>query len=305
MTVPLVQRLPTARGRLRSDAVLAKTSWFRVGGPAEVLFSPADLDDLTGFLAALDPDIPVTVVGRASNVLIRDGGVPGVVIRLGRAFAGARVHGAVVEAGAATASADVARAAQAAGIAGFGFLEGIPGSVGGALRMNAGCHGKEVRHIVVAARAVDRAGCVHDLRATDLGLDYRQCTVPADWIFVSAQFAGAAGDPAVIAACMRQFRDQRERTQPSRVATGGSTFRNPPDQKAWVLIERAGCRGLRRNGASVSEKHANFLVNDGSASAADLEALGEDVRHRVRTETGILLEWEIHRIGRPLGGPLP
>ena len=304
MTSPLMKRLPPVRGRLRVGAVLAKTSWFRVGGPAEVLFTPADTDDLTNFLAGLDPDIPITVVGRTSNLLIRDGGVPGAVIRLGRAFAGVQVRGAHIEAGAAAASADVARAAQEAGIAGFDFLEGIPGSVGGALRMNAGCHGREARQILVAARSIDRAGQAHDMPAADLGLSYRRSSVPADSIFVSAQFAGTPGDSSVIAACMQQFRERRERTQPIRVATGGSTFRNPPRQKAWRLIDQAGCRGLRRNGASVSEKHANFLVNDGTARAADLELLAEEVRGRVHAETGILLEWEIHRVGQAPEGAL-
>ncbi len=296
--------LPEVRGRIRTDVVLARNSWLRVGGPADVVFTPADLDDLAGFLRRLDPAVAVTVVGRTSNLLIRDGGVQGVVIRLGRAFAGAAVDGAVVEAGAAAASRDVARTAQAAGIAGFGFLDGIPGSIGGALRMNAGCHGKEVRHVAVTACAVDRAGGVHHLPAAELGLGYRRCAVPPDWIFVSARLAGAPGDPAVIAACMQQFRAERARTQPVRVATGGSTFRNPPEHKAWQLIERAGCRGLRRNGARVSEKHANFLINDGTASAADLEALAEEVQRRVQADSGILLEWELHRIGRPAGGPV-
>ncbi len=298
---PLIERLPEVRGRVRAGAVLARTSWFRVGGPAEVLFSPADLEDLTGFLRALEPAIPVTVVGRASNLLIRDGGVPGVVIRLGRAFAGVAVDGDRVAVGAAAASGDVARAARTAGIAGFGFLDGIPGSIGGALRMNAGCHAKEVRHLVVEVRAVDRAGGLHRLPVAALGLGYRRCAVPAGWIFVSARLAGAAGDPAVMAACVRRFRAERARTQPLRVATGGSTFRNPPGRKAWQLIERAGCRGLRRNGARVSEKHANFLINDGTARAADLEGLGEDVRRRVQDQSGVRLEWEIHRIGRPAG----
>lgn len=304
MTSPLMKRLPPLRGRLRAGAVLAKTSWFRVGGPAEVLITPADTDDLANFLAGLDPDIPITVVGRTSNLLIRDGGVPGAVIRLGRASAGVKVGGIHIEAGAGAASADVARVAQEAGIAGFGFLEGIPGSVGGALRMNAGCHGRETRQILVSVRAIDRTGQVHDMLAADLGLRYRRSSVPADWIFVSAQFTGTLGDPSVIAACMRQFRERRDRTQPVRVATGGSTFRNPPRQKAWRLIDQAGCRGLRRNGASVSEKHANFLVNDGTACATDLELLAEEVRGRVHAETGILLEWEIHRVGQAPEGAL-
>ncbi len=298
-----MERLPEVRGRLRAGAVLGRTCWFRVGGPAEVLFTPADMADLSEFLTGLPADVPVTVLGRGSNLLVRDGGVSGVVIRLGRAFSGIQVDGHTVEAGTAAASADVARAAQAAGVAGFGFLEGIPGSVGGALRMNAGCHGREVRHVLTAVRAVDREGRVHDVPADELQLGYRHCGAPEDWIFVSARFTGATGDPAVIAACMRDFRERRERTQPTRVATGGSTFRNPPDHEAWKLIDEAGCRGLRRNGAQVSEKHANFLVNDGSATAADLELLAEDVRRRVQAATGVVLEWEIRRIGDPATGP--
>lgn len=293
--------LPPVRGRIRKDAVLARTSWLRVGGPAEFLFTPADEEDLCSFLAGLSLEVPVTVVGRASNLLVRDGGVDGVVIRLGRAFADVRVDGESVETGAAVADTDVARVAGEAGLAGFAFLDGIPGSIGGAVSMNAGCHGSDTSRVLERVRAVDRAGRVHEAEAADLGMRYRGTDAPADWIFVSARFRGVPGDRGAIRRCMESFREERGGNQPQGVATGGSTFRNPPGGEAWRLIERAGCRGLRRGGARVSEKHANFLVNEGGATADDLERLAEEVRRRVLEDSGVDLEWEIRRIGRPAG----
>lgn len=293
--------LPPVRGRIRKDAMLARTSWFRVGGPAEFVFTPADEEDLCSFLAGLGTEVPVTVVGRTSNLLVRDGGVSGVVIRLGRAFTDVRVVGESVEAGAAVADADVARVAREAGLAGFAFLDGIPGSVGGAVFMNAGCHGSDTSRVLEGVRAVDRRGRVHEMDAAGLGMRYRETDAPADWIFVSARFRGVPGDPDAIRRSMESFREERGRVQPQGIATGGSTFRNPPGEKAWRLIERAGCRGLRQGGAHVSEKHANFLVNEGDATAADIETLAEEVRRRVLEESGVALEWEIRRIGRPAG----
>lgn len=293
--------LPPVRGRIRKNAMLARTSWFRVGGPAEFVFTPADEEDLCSFLAGLGTEVPVTVVGRTSNLLVRDGGVSGVVIRLGRAFTDVRVVGESVEAGAAVADADVARVAREAGLAGFAFLDGIPGSVGGAVFMNAGCHGSDTSRVLEGVRAVDRRGRVHEMDAAGLGMRYRETDAPADWIFVSARFRGVPGDPDAIRRSMESFREERGRVQPQGIATGGSTFRNPPGEKAWRLIERAGCRGLRQGGAHVSEKHANFLVNEGDATAADIEALAEEVRRRVLEESGVALEWEIRRIGRPAG----
>jgi UDP-N-acetylmuramate dehydrogenase len=303
----LIDRLPPVRGRYKENAPLAPVTWFRVGGPAEVLFRPADVDDLARFLAERPADVPITILGVASNVLIRDGGVPGVVIRLGREFAGLAVDGTDVRAGAAAMDVNLARLACTAGIAGLEFLSGVPGTIGGALRMNAGAFGGEMKDVVVAAEALDSGGRRHCLSACDLGFGYRSTAVPADWIFVSAHLRGHSGDPAAIARRMDEIRAQREQTQPIRVRTGGSTFTNPPGGKAWELIAAAGCRGLTRGGAMVAEKHCNFLINTGSATAADLEALGEEVRRRVFQTSGVALHWEIRRIGvaAPGRGPEP
>jgi UDP-N-acetylmuramate dehydrogenase len=304
----LIGRLPPVRGRLSEAVPLAPLTWFRVGGAAEILFRPADDEDLAGFLAGKPPEVPVTVIGVASNLLVRDGGVEGVVIRLGRGFAGIAVSGETVVsgesivAGAGALDSSVALAAAEAGIAGLEFLSGVPGTIGGALRMNAGAYGGETRSVLRRAVAVDGSGRRHDLAASELGLSYRHCGVPADWIFIEAEFAGTRGDPASIARRMQEIQAAREASQPIRARTGGSTFANPPGGKAWELIDRAGCRGLRRGGAQVSEKHANFLINTGSATAADLEGLGEEVRRRVFETSGIVLDWEIKRIGRPLPG---
>jgi UDP-N-acetylmuramate dehydrogenase len=293
----LVDRLPAVRGRYTENAPLGPITWFRVGGPAEVMFRPVDVEDLAGFLAGKPGDVPVTVLGVGSNLLVRDGGVAGVVVRLGRGFAGIAIEGERVTAGAAALDVNVAVVARDAGIAGLEFLGGVPGTIGGALRMNAGAYGAETKDVVVDARAVDGEGRVRDLEPGDLGFGYRFCAVPRDWIFVSARLRGRFGDRAAIARRTEEIRTARERTQPVRSRTGGSTFANPPGAKAWELIERAGCRGLTRGGAKVSEKHCNFLINTGDATAADLEALGEEVRRRVFETSGVGLEWEIRRIG--------
>jgi UDP-N-acetylmuramate dehydrogenase len=298
----LIERLPPVRGRLTEDAPLAPVTWFRVGGAAEILFRPADAEDLAAFLAAKPSDVPVTVIGVASNLLVRDGGVKGVVIRLGRGFVEIRSEGSEVEAGAGALDLNVALTAQQAGIAGLEFMSGIPGTVGGGLRMNAGAYGREFKDVLVSAVALDGKGARHALAPAALGLGYRHCSLPEDWIFIAARFAGEAGDPAAIGRRMAEIQAAREASQPIRARTGGSTFANPPGEKAWELIDRAGCRGLRIGGAAVSEKHANFLINTGNATAADLESLGEEVRRRVHEATGIMLRWEIRRIGEPQGG---
>jgi len=298
-TPRLIERLPRVRGRLTENAPLAQLTWFRVGGAAEVMFRPADLDDLAAFLAGKPKGVPVTVIGVASNLLIRDGGVPGVVIRLGRGFVDVVTTEDEITAGAGALDLNVALAACTAGIADLEFLSGIPGTVGGGLRMNAGAYGREFKDALREVTALDGDGHRHDLEPGEMDLSYRHCGVPADWIFVTARLKGRRDDPSAIGARMAAIQAQREATQPIRARTGGSTFANPPGHKAWELIDRAGCRGLTRGGAAVSDKHTNFLINTGHATAADLEALGEEVRRRVRDKTGIGLEWEIKRIGVP------
>jgi len=294
---PLIERLPAVRGRLTAGASLASITWFRVGGPAEVLFKPADLDDLTVFLARTPEDVPLTVVGVGSNLLVRDGGVPGVVIRLGRDFAGIDFDEDRLTVGAAALDLTVSTAAWEAGVSGLEFLSGVPGTIGGALRMNAGAYGGEMQEITLSARAIDRTGGWRDLKHTDFGFSYRHTTVPDNWIFIDAVLQGRPGSPEEIAQRMADIRSKREESQPLRTRTGGSTFANPPGHKAWQLIDQAGCRGLRIGDAQVSEKHCNFLINAGSASASDLEDLGEEVRRRVFDRSGITLDWEIRRIG--------
>jgi UDP-N-acetylmuramate dehydrogenase len=290
-------RMPKLRGRLLANQSLAELTWFRVGGPAQVLLMPDDEDDLAYFLANLPSDIPVTVVGLGSNLIVRDGGVAGVVIRLGRGFREVAVEGHNLRAGAAVPDVKVARAAQEAGLSGLSFLRGIPGSIGGALRMNGGAYGREIKDALVEARAVDRSGKVHHLSNGDMGLSYRHSGVSDDHIFTQALFRAERGDVAVIAAEMDKITEAREATQPVKSRTGGSTFKNPPGQKAWQLIDAAGCRGLRIGDAQVSEMHCNFLINLGKASAADIETLGETVRQCVKESSGVALEWEIKRIG--------
>lgn len=301
----LIASLPPVRGRLSESASLAKVTWFGVGGPAEVLFKPADADDLAAFLKEKPKDLPVTVIGVGSNLLVRDGGIPGVVIRLGREFARIEVNHADIICGAGALDGNVARAAQEAGVTGVEFLSGVPGTIGGALRMNAGAYGAEMHNVVVGAVALDAQGNRHELNAEDLGFSYRKSAVPADWIFIEAHLLGHAGQAADIQARMDDIKNAREDSQPLRTKTGGSTFKNPEGLKAWKLIDDAGCRGLRIGGAHVSEKHCNFLINDGDATAADLEALGEEVRRRVKETSGVELQWEIRRIGVSVKGGKP
>jgi len=300
ITADLKAKMPSLRGRLLANQSLAELTWFRVGGPAQVLFMPEDEADLSSFLANLPGEIPVTVIGLGSNLIVRDGGVPGVTVRLGRGFGEVAIEGLNIRAGAAVPDVKVARAAQDAGIAGLSFMRGIPGGVGGALRMNGGAYGGETKDALVEARAVDRTGRIHVLSNADMDYTYRHCGVPADYIFTQALYRGSRGDPAVIAAEMDKITESREATQPIKSRTGGSTFKNPPGGKAWQLIEAAGCRGLKVGGAQVSEMHCNFLINLGDAAAADIEALGETVRRRVKETSGVDLEWEIERIGVPL-----
>jgi len=310
LSASLAAQMPSLRGRLIGNVRLADLTWFRVGGPAEVLFSPADEADLAYFLAHLPPQIPVFVLGLGSNLLVRDGGVPGVVIRLGRGFAHIASGGEHrLRVGAAVPDVKLARAAADAAIAGLAFYRGIPGSIGGALRMNAGAHGRETRDVVIEARAVDRQGRIHVLALADLKLSYRHCGVPDDWIFTQALFQGGAGNAADILKQMSEVADYREANQPIKQRTGGSTFKNPPQASAWKLIDQAGCRGLRIGDAKVSEMHCNFLINDGAATAEDIERLGETVRARVKAVSGIALQWEIIRLGcgrpgQPIGEAL-
>ena len=296
-TMPLIERLPKVRGRLTENAPLSGITWFRVGGPAEIMFRPADRDDLADFLAGLPRDVPVTVIGVGSNLLVRDGGVAGVVLRLGRGFADIEARGSDVRAGAAALDINIARMAADAGLAGLEFLSGIPGTMGGALRMNAGAYGRELVDVVVSAEALDRQGRLHKLDKKALGLSYRHSDVPEDWIFTGAELKAERGEASAIRARLAEIQAAREASQPIRSRTGGSTFANPPGHKAWQLIDQAGCRGLRIGGAIVSEMHTNFLINTGNATAADIETLGETVRRRVREASGIDLRWEIRRIG--------
>ena len=298
----LIDRLPRPRGRLTADAPLGPQTWFRAGGPAEALFRPADRDDLASFLEALSPDIPVTVLGVGSNLLVRDGGVKGVVVRLLREFTRIAVDGTEVVAGAGALDLNVALTARDHALAGLEFLSGIPGTIGGAVAMNAGAYGGELAPVLISAEAVDRRGGVHRATSAALGMSYRHSSAPVDWIFTSARLAATQGDQLAIARRIAEIDAARLDSQP-RSRTGGSTFVNPPGHKAWELIDRAGCRGLRIGQAQVSEKHCNFLINLGAASAADLEALGEEVRRRVLDHSGIQLEWEIRRIGAPASVP--
>ena len=293
----LKARMPELRGRLLANQPLDTQSWFRVGGPAQVLFMPADENDLCYVLRNLPAEIPVMVIGASSNLIIRDGGIPGVVIRLGKPFSEiAAEDGHKVRAGTAALDAHVARAAQKVGIAGLAFLSGIPGSIGGALRMNGGAFGGETKDVLIEARGVDRAGNARTFSNAEMGFSYRHCGAPDDIVFTSAVFQGRAGDPVEIDAAMAEIKCKREASQPKNM-TCGSTFKNPSGQSAWRVIEAAGCRGLTVGGAQVSDKHCNFLLNLGGAKAADIEALGEMVRERVKTHSGVALEWEIKRVG--------
>jgi UDP-N-acetylmuramate dehydrogenase len=292
----LIDRLPRPRGRLVADAPLGPQTWFRTGGPAEVLFRPADADDLAAFLAALPHDVPVMVLGVGSNLLVRDGGVRGVVIRLMRGFTEVTVEGTEVRAGSGALDLNVAFTARDHALGGLEFLSGIPGTVGGAVAMNAGAYDGELAQVLISAEAVDRRGARHQVDAAGMGFSYRHSGVPADWIFTSARLRAAPGDQLAIARRIAEIDAARQESQP-RSRTGGSTFVNPPGHKAWQLIDRAGCRGLVIGGAQVSEQHCNFFLNVGHASAADIEALGEEVRRRVFDNSGVRLEWEIRLIG--------
>ncbi len=300
--IPLIERLSPVRGRLSVEAPLSTITWFRVGGPAEVLFRPEDRADLLAFLAAKPPEVPVTVIGVGSNLLVRDGGIAGVVLRLARGFAEILVEGEEVEAGAAALDVNVAKVAADAGLGGLEFLVGVPGTIGGAARMNAGAYGSELKDVLVWVEAADARGGVHRLTPAELQLGYRSSGLPADWVVLKARLRGRPAELSDIQARMAAISEQRGATQPVRSRTGGSTFANPPGARAWELIDAAGCRGLRIGGAQVSELHCNFLINTGSATAADLEALGEEVRRRVKRVTGIKLRWEIKVIGQPLAG---
>lgn len=296
----LTASLPDLRGRLTAEALLSNYTWFRVGGPAEVLYVPADEADLAYFMKGLSVDIPITMVGLGSNLLVRDGGIEGVVIRLGRGFGEIKIEeGSRLRTGTAVPDTILAHAAADAGIAGLSFYRGIPGCVGGALRMNGGAHGSETCELLAEARAVDRQGNVHVLSVADFHYAYRHCGTPADFIFTEALFQGAPGDPAKILAEMDDIAAYREEVQPIKSRTGGSTFKNPPGKKSWQLIDAAGCRGLKIGDAKVSELHCNFLINEGEATAADIEKLGETVRARVQETSGVELEWEIKRLGIP------
>ena len=300
----LVARLraltPRLRGRLTGEAALAPYTWFRVGGPAQALFTPADEEDLVYFLQNLPADVPVTTMGLGSNMIVRDGGVAGVVVKLaGKPFGEIEIlEGCRIRCGAAVPDMKLARAAAEAGIDGLAFYRGIPGCVGGALRMNAGAHGGETTDVLVEARGIDRAGRVRVFSHADMGFSYRQSRAPEDVIFTSALFQGRPGRSQDILAEMERITAAREATQPIREKTGGSTFKNPKPDSAWKLIDAAGCRGLVMGDAQVSEMHCNFLINRGAA-AADLEGLGEEVRRRVKEKTGVELQWEIKRIGAP------
>lgn len=299
----LIARLPRPRGRLEANIPLAELTWFRVGGPAEVLFSPADESDLAEMLEQTPADIPVHVIGVGSNLLVRDGGVPGVVIRLGKGFGElAAEAGNRIRTGTSVPDVRVARFALDHSIGGLTFLRGIPGTIGGALRMNGGAYGRETKDILLETRAVDRRGSLRVLSNADMHYTYRHCGAPEDLIFTQALLQGEAGDKDEIARAMNDVTERREATQPVKSRTGGSTFKNPPGHKSWQLIDQAGLRGFAIGAARVSEMHCNFLINEGGATAAQIEELGETIRHRVKEISGIELDWEIKRIGIPVEG---
>ena len=298
MIADLRSKMPALRGRLMPNEPLAPLTWFRVGGSAQVLFMPEDEADLAYFLSLLPAEIPVTVIGLGSNLIVRYGGVSGVVIRLGRGFSDVKIEpGERIRAGTAVPDVKVSRAAQEAAIAGLAFFRGIPGAIGGALRMNGGAYGRETKDALIEARGVDRQGRLRVFSNCDMHYTYRHCGAPDDIIFTQALFQGERGDPQKIAAEMEKITESRETTQPIKSRTGGSTFKNPPGHKAWQLIDAAGCRGLKIGDAQVSQMHCNFLINLGGATASDIETLGETVRKRVKENSGVDLEWEIKRIG--------
>ena len=299
----LMERLPHVRGRYDAMADLGKMTWFRVGGPAEVLFTPADAEDLAAFLKNRPSDVPLNVVGLGSNMLVRDGGVPGGGVHLGKAFSTITTDGLTVRCGAGAVDATVAMSARDASIAGLEFLTGIPGTIGGALRMNAGAYGREIKDVFVSATALDAHGNIQKITKADMGFTYRHVNIPEDWIFIGGELLGEKGDRHEITSRIRQIRSERELSQPIQARTGGSTFANPPGVKAWALIDAAGFRGKSVGGAQVSEKHTNFLINTGTATAQDLETLGENIRARVKADANIALTWEIRRIGLDKDAP--
>ncbi|MFL6761188.1 MAG: UDP-N-acetylmuramate dehydrogenase [Sphingomicrobium sp.] len=294
-----VASMPSVRGRLTHDAPLAPLVWFKSGGNAEWLFEPKDEEDLVSFLRELDPQVPLMALGLGSNLIVRDGGVPGVVVRLGKVFSRIeRVDETTLRCGGGASGILVSSSARDAGIAGLEFLRGIPGTVGGFVRMNGGAYGREVSDVLVSARLVLRSGEIVEWPAEKLGYTYRHSEVPPGAVVIDAAFRGTPGDPEAIGAEMNAIARAREESQPLRSRTGGSTFKNPPGHKAWALIDAAGCRGFQMGDAQVSEKHCNFLLNLGSATSAEIEALGEEVRRRVEAKTHITLEWEIQRVGK-------
>jgi len=296
--VSVIAELPRVRGRLTEQAPLAPLVWFKAGGAAQWLFEPKDVEDLSDFLAGLEPDVPVMGLGLGSNLIVRDGGVPGVVVRLGKPFARVeRLDETTLRCGGGASGILVSSTARDAGIAGLEFLRSIPGTVGGFVRMNGGAYGREVKDVLVEAELVLRSGERTTLPLDALGYTYRHSELPEGAIVVGAVFRGEAGEPAAIQTEMDRIASEREASQPLRSKTGGSTFKNPPGTKAWKEVDAAGCRGLRIGDAQVSEKHCNFLLNLGSARAADIEALGEEVRRRVKAHSGVELEWEIQRVG--------
>jgi UDP-N-acetylmuramate dehydrogenase len=298
-----LESLPKLRGRIQANAPLAPFTWFRAGGAAEVLVRPADTDDLSKFLSQLPNEVPVHVIGACSNLIVRDGGLPGVTIRLARGFSTITAEADGIIAGAAALDVTVAEHAAAAGLTGLEFLSGIPGSIGGAVAMNAGAYGDDLANVLDWAEIVTRTGEQRRLAAAQLAFAYRHAALPAGAVVTRVHLRATQGAPALIASRMAEIKAVRESSQPVRARTGGSTFRNPEGMKAWELIDMAGCRGLTRGDAMVSEKHCNFLINTGAATAADIEGLGEEVRRRVQAATGTTLEWEIRRIGIPAGRP--
>ncbi len=307
-TKTMSSHLPVVRGRYTENAPLGSMGWFKCGGVAEVLFKPADVDDLQNFLTNCPPEIPVQIFGALSNTIIRDGGLAGVTIRLGREFAGIEADGEFMKAGALALDANVAQVAAEAGIGGLEFLSGIPGTIGGALRMNAGCYGVEMKDVLVSCEALDRAGNLHTLHPKEMGMTYRHVDVPEDFIFISALLRGQKDSADNVLERMAEIKLKRETSQPIREKTGGSTFANPSADeiakaglpegtKVWQLVDKVGGRGLKVGSAVMSEKHCNFMINEGGASAADLEALGEEIRKRVDEQFGITLRWEIKRVG--------
>jgi UDP-N-acetylmuramate dehydrogenase len=302
IVTPLSLSMPELRGSLVANVELAPWTWFKTGGSAQAVFTPVDAEDLSYFLSHLDPDVPIFILGQGSNILVRDGGIEGVVIALGPGFNDMSFDSEIVTIGAASLGVKLASAAAMVSISGFSFLRGIPGNIGGAVRMNAGAFGAEIKDIFVSCEGIDRRGALHEFKLADMDYSYRHCGL-SDVIFTRARLAGKPGDQEIIRQEMAEITRQRTAAQPVNTRTGGSTFKNPPGRKAWELVDQAGCRGLVLGDAQVSELHCNFLVNRGDATSTDLEELGEEVRRRVFGSSGILLDWEIERIGIKIKSP--